>query len=289
MATWDSVASLLRYSSPVALAAVGETVVEVSGIINIGLEGMMLAGAYAAVVGSLQTGNPWIGVLYGVGAGIAFALVNCLVLVYLRVDQVLAGTAMNLLSLGLTSTLFRARFGQSGQLISAPEISRFAGVDVIIIGLAVLVLGLHFLIRRSGWGLALRACGEYPSAARASGYSVEMLRCSALLIGGLFGGLAGAYLSIGIAGSFAENMTSGRGFVAIALVTFGRWRTPWVLAAALLIGYAESLQYSLQGTSSIPYQFFLALPYLIALAVLVFVGKGAIAPESLGNTELEVG
>lgn len=280
----EFVVSLLRYSAPVGLAALGETVGQRAGLINIGLEGMMLSAAYFSTIVAISTGSPWLGVGAGILAAIVLAAVQGYFTIRLALDQVVVGTGINLFALGLTSTLFRKRFGASGQLVDAPQIPGLVGgVDLVMILLVASVFGVTWLLYRSRWGLVTRASGEYPSAAEAAGYSVARLRWMAAIIGAVFAGVAGSYLSLGIAGSFAENMTVGRGFVAIAMVTFGRWRPIWVMAASLLIGYANSLQFNLQAKGiALPTELFVALPYLVALVVLVVVGKGTAVPAALG-------
>lgn len=276
--------SLLQYAAPVALAALGETICQRSGVIDIALEGVMLGGAFFGLMATIATGSPILGAGVGILAGLCVAALFGWFTIYLTTDQVVVGTAVNLLMLGITGTLFRARFGQSGQLLSVAKIPAWHGVDPVLVFLVLSVPAVWYLLGRTGWGLALRSAGEYPKATEAAGYSVHRLRLGAVLIGGAFGGLAGAYLSLGIAGSFAENMTAGRGFVAIALVTFGRWRPGWVFAAALLIGFLESLQFRFQSLGlHIPYQLLVALPYVVALLVLVAAGKGTIAPGALGQ------
>ncbi len=275
---------LLQYSAPVALAAMGEVITERGGIINIGLEGSMLVASYFAMLACYVTHNPWI----GLGAGVTGALVTTLLFgvfaIYLSADQVVVGSAVNLLALGVTGTLFRSKFGQSGQLLSVPRIGGFHGVDPIMVFMLASAPLLWLLLRKTGWGLAVRACGEYPKAAEAAGFSVSRLRLQSLMVGGFYSGLAGSYLALVIAGSFAENMTAGRGFVAIAMVTFGRWKPQFALIAALLIGCAESLQYKFQTYGwKVPFQMMIALPYIIALIVLVLVGRGANAPGALAQ------
>lgn len=275
---------LLMFSAPVALAAIGETVAQRSGVLNIGLEGSMLCGSFFAMIACQSTGSPWIGLLAGVAMGLALTLVQGWFTIFLAADQVVVGTAANLLALGVTGTLFRSRFGQSGQLLSVPKVPSWHGIDPVIVFMLVAVPVIWWLLNRTAWGLAVRGCGEYPRAVEAAGFSVPSLRLQGLAFSGAFGGLGGAYLALGIAGSFAENMTAGRGFVAIAMVTFGRWN-PWlVVAAALLVGYADSLQFVLQARNiALPQEFFVALPYLVALAVLVIAGKGTTAPRSLAT------
>lgn len=272
---------VLRFASPVALAAVGETVNQRAGTLNIGLEGMMLAGAFASMRITDLTGSPWLGIGAGILTGLVFAAFAAWFILAMAVDQVVVGTAVNLLALGLTGTLYRAQYSASGRLLSVPRIPDLFGLDPVLWWLLISVAVVSVLLMRTQWGLALRAVGEAPQAAEAAGYSVTKLRFTAFVIGGFFAGLAGTYLSLGINGSFSENCTAGRGFVAIAMVTFGRWKPAWVFAAALLIGGAETLQYSLQS-DRIPFQLFIALPYVLALLVLVFLGKGAAAPKALG-------
>ncbi len=281
----DAVVNLLRFAAPVGLAATGETVGQKAGVINIGLEGMMLVSSYAGVVASQSSGSPWFGLLVAVMASVVLAVVQGFFTISLQADQVVAGTAINLFALGLTGTLYRARFGASGQLLSVPKIPRLGpGFDALPLFWIASLVVVSWALYRTKWGLALRASGEFPPAVEAAGYSPNALRWQAVLIGGLFAGLAGAHLALGISGSFAENMTVGRGFVALAMVTFGRWKPVWVFAASLLIGYADSLQFELQALNiGLPPQFFIALPYALALAVLVFVGKGTAVPAALGQ------
>ena len=274
--------SLLQYSAPVALAAMGEVITERGGIINIALEGGMLAACYFAMLTCYVTHSPWL----GLGAGVAGAMVITLVFgfftIYLCADQVVVGTAVNLLALGVTGTLFRSKFGQSGQLLSVPRIGAFHGVDPLMVFMVLSAPVLWIVLRKTGWGLAIRACGEYPKAVDAAGFSVQRLRLQALMVGAIYTGLAGAYLALVITGSFAENMTAGRGFVAIAMVTFGRWKPQLAFLAALLIGFTESLQFKFQTYGwKLPYQLMIALPYVVALLVLVIVGKGSAAPGAL--------
>jgi simple sugar transport system permease protein len=276
--------TILRYTAPVALAAIGETVNQKAGVINIGIEGMMLSGAFFAMFVSLRTGSPWLGLVIGVVCGVLLSAISSWFTLYRQADQVVVGTALNLFALGLTGTLYRAQFGQSGQLLNVPTIPQWNGLDPVLIFLVLATAGCWVLLFRTGWGLAVRAAGEYPKASEAAGFSVRKLRLGAGLFAGAFAGLAGAYLSVGIAGSFAENMTAGRGFIAIAMVTFGRWKPQLVVVAALLIGFVESLQFRLQTLGwQVPFQLLLALPYIVALGVLVVVGKGTLAPAALGQ------
>ena len=281
----DALTNLLRYSAPIGLAALGETVGQKAGVINIGLEGMMVTSAYFAMVATQVTGSPWLGMLAGVFAAVVLAALQAFFTLKLAADQVVVGTALNLFGLGLTGTLFRMRYGNSGQLLSVARIPQFGGgFDAVLIAWIVAVACLTWLLFRSNWGLVLRATGEYPPAVVAIGFSPLTVRLHAVLVGGAFAGLAGSYLALGVAGSFAENMTAGRGFVALAMVTFGRWKPVWVFAASLVIGYADSLQFELQARGiGLPPQLFIALPYILVLAVLVVVGKGTSVPSALAR------
>jgi len=273
---------IIFYSTPLAIAAIGEVIGQKSGVINIGLEGMILAGAYGGLVGTLLTNSPWTGLLVGTTFGLILGLLQLYFVLKLALDQVLVGTAINLLALGVTSTLFRKQFGQAGQLTSLPSIPSIYGIDVVMLFCIALIPMTWWLLTKSRWGLLVRAGGEYPAAVKASGNSVIKLRFQACIIAALLAGLGGAYLSCGVASSFTENMSAGRGLVAIALVTFGRWKPTWVWAAALLIGFCEALQFKLQTLNlNIPTEFALALPYIAALSVLIIVGKGSKMPASL--------
>lgn len=275
---------VLAYATPVALAAYGEIVSERAGVLNIGLEGCLLSAAFCAMLACHLTGSPWVGLGAGILAATALAALEGVLCIKLGADQVVVGAAANLLALGVTGTAYRAVFGQSGQLVSVPRFPSWGPVDVGIILSILLVPVLAWLLGRTTWGLVLRACGNAPKSVEAAGFSVVRIRLGALLIGGVFAGLAGSYLALGIAGSFAENMTSGRGFVAIALVTFGRWNPLWVGAAAVLVGAAESMGFLMQTRDlGVPYPLWNALPYLLALGVLLVVGRSKGAPTALGQ------
>lgn len=278
--------SILPYCAPVAFAALGETVGQRAGVINIGLEGMMLLGAYLALLGATLFPGAALaaGFLLAAGGVTVVALFSGWFTVRLAADQVVVGTALNLAILGVTGTLFRAQYGKSGALLSVPRLPNWHGLDLVVILLLVAIPAVWLLLNRTAWGLAVRAVGERELAIESIGRSVVRLRLSALALGGFFAGLAGAYLVLGTTGTFVENMTSGRGFVAIALVTFGRWN-PWlVCGGALLIGYLEKLQFQLQAAGSgVPYQLLIAMPYIVALLVLIVAGKGTAAPAALGR------
>ncbi|MFM9871954.1 MAG: ABC transporter permease [Fimbriimonadaceae bacterium] len=274
---------IVQFTAPTAFAAIGETIGQRTGVLNIGLEGTMLVSAFTAVVVSGSTGSVWAGLIVAVLVGLLLTLTQAYFTVVLASDQVVAGTAVNLFGLGLTSTLFDLGTNRGQNLSNVAGFPKlFELVDPVLISLPVLGCLAYRLLFRTEIGLAMRAAGEYPPAVESAGFSVVRLRLIGQTICGGFAGLAGAYLTLGISHSFVQNMTTGRGFIAIALVTFGRWKPGWVLAASMLIGFLEWLQFAVQGKSMIPTQFFLALPYLVALVVLVVVGKGTQQPQNLG-------
>lgn len=287
----------VRLGVPLALAAMGESITERSGVINIGLEGSIIAGALGGALGALALGSAGGGVVVGAGAGLAVAAVFAVFAVGLGTDQIITGTAVTLGGLGLTGAVYQARFGATGTALSLPTLASFRvpGLsDIPWVGTALFAQAptayfayalaplLWYFLFRTSWGLELRAVGEEPYAAQAAGVRVRWMRFWATLFGGALAGVAGAHLSLAYAGTFAENMSAGRGFIAIAVVVLGRWNPPLVLAAALLFGAASALQFLLQALGlDLPYQLFLALPYLLTLAALAgWVGRSR-APAAL--------
>jgi ABC-type uncharacterized transport system permease subunit len=289
--------SAVRLGAPLALAALGETITERSGVINIGLEGSIIAGALGAALGALAFGSAGAGVVAGALAGGAVALLFAVFAVGLGADQIITGTAVTLGGLGLTGAIYQARFGATGAALTLPTLPPTAipGLsDVPWIGGAlfeqavtvylayVLAPVLWYYLFRTHRGLELRAVGEAPEAAHAAGIHVTRVRFFATVFGGVLAGVAGAHLVLAHAGTFAENMSAGRGFIAIAVVVIGRWNPLLVLGAALLFGAASALQFFLQAFGlGLPYQLFLALPYILTLAALAgWVGR-AKAPAAL--------
>lgn len=294
------VEATVRTATPLALAALGEVVVERAGIINIGLEGVILGGAFGALVGATH-GGVAVGFAASAVAGIAIALAFALFAVWFQADQIVTGTATTLLAVGLTGTLYRAMYGASGVALSIPTagptaIPGLANIPIIgsgffnqpLITYAVYVLcpAVWLWTYRTHAGLALRAVGESPVAARAAGIRVRRIQVLAIAFGGVVGGLAGGSLVLTQAGTFAENMSAGRGFIAIAIVVLGRWNPAGIALAALLFGAASALQFVLQALGlSLPYQLFLALPYVLTLAALAGVAGRVRAPAALGRSD----
>jgi general nucleoside transport system permease protein len=297
----------IRTATPLALAASGELVLERAGMINIGLEGVMLAGAFAAVVGAGQAPEVGvvIGYMYAAAAGAFAALIFAWFTLWIRADQIITGTAVTLLSLGVTGTLYRTLYGASGAALSIPTsaavpirvLSRIPVIGAALFDQPAPTYLVYLLIPVLWWwlygthsGLGLRAIGEHPAAAEAAGIPVRRMQLGAALFAGVSGGLAGGTLVLAQAGTFAEGMSAGRGFIAIAVVVLGRWHPVGIGLAALLFGAASALQYLFQAMGfTLPYQLFLALPYVLTLAALAGVGGRAQPPATLARIEMEGG
>jgi simple sugar transport system permease protein len=292
-------AAAVRVTTPLLLAATGETVTERSGVINLGVEGMMLAGALAATLGA-TTAGPWTGVVLAVLAGMLFAGLFAAVTIAARADQIIAGTAVTLAAVGLTGTIYREAYGTGGAGLSLPTLAPVAipGLSRLpLLGPALFaqpvptyiallaVPAMWWFLFRTRAGLMLRATGEGAAEARAAGVRVNAVRAAATVAGGAFAGLAGATLVLAQVGSFAENMTAGRGYVAIAIVVLGRWHPIGVAVAALLFGAATALQFVFQSIGlAVPYQLFLMLPYVLTLLALGGAVGRVRAPAELGKT-----
>jgi simple sugar transport system permease protein len=291
-------AAAVRVATPLLLAATGETVTERSGVINLGLEGMMLAGALAAPLGA-TAGGPGVGLAAGAAAGVLLAVVFAAVAIGARANQIIAGTAVTLGAFGLTGTIYRQAYGAGGAGLDVPTLPAVAlpGLSELpILGeaffrqpiptyLAFVALPVvWWVLYRTRAGLALRASGESAAMARAAGVRTRLVRTLATVTGGAFGGVAGATLVLAQVGTFAERMTAGRGFVAIAIVVLGRWHPLWVGVASLLFGAATALQYVVLPLGlDVPYQLFLMLPYGLTLLALAGVVGRAQAPADLGR------
>jgi ABC-type uncharacterized transport system permease subunit len=288
----------VRTATPLALAAIGELIVERAGVINIGLEGALIAGAFGALIGA-GMGSTAEGFVIGALAGAGIALIFALFVVHLRADQIISGTGITLLAIGLTGTLYRVIYDDAGAVLSIPTSSP---LSVPVLG-ALPVIGSAFFTQplvtyvgylgfplvwwwlyRTRFGLALRAIGERPEAADAAGIHTNRVRMLAIAFGGGMGGLSGATLVVAQAGTFAEGMSAGRGFIAIAIVALGRWHPAGVALAALLFGAASASQFLLQAMGwTLPYQLFLGLPYILTLLALAHVSARAVAPGALGR------
>lgn len=288
--TWDQVSALilstLRVSTPLLLAALGGFMSERAGVVNIALEGMMLVGALGAAIGSLSFGSPWAGALVGMGAGMALAAVYGIFVIRLRSDQIVAGTAVNMLAAGIAPFICKLLYGATGNTPNIPVDARFTLAPIFMAWGAVLIITLW--MRYSPWGLWVQFAGEHPDALDSAGVRVNRVRWTSVILSGLFAGLGGVSLSIFLSSSFSRNMTAGRGFMALAALIFGKWRPIPAAIACLLFGLADALQIRLQGvvlwgTDPVPVQFIQILPYLVTMLVLAGVVGQARAPKALGT------
>jgi len=288
----------VRIATPLLLAALGEMLSERGGVINLGVEGATLTGALAAAIGA-SAGGTWTGLAASVVAGLLLASIFALAAIGARADQIIAGTATTLLAVGVTGAVYQAAFGSAGAGLTLPTLgaSPIPGLAKVPLAgpalfnqpvttyIALLAVPLcWWFLFRTRTGLALRAVGESPEHARAAGVPVRRLQFAATLTGGAFAGLAGGTLVLAQVGTFAERMTAGRGFIAIAIVVLGRWHPVGVLAASLLFGAATALQFVFQAMGlAVPYQLFLMLPYVLTLLLLAGLVGGVKAPAALGR------
>ena len=288
----------IRMSTPLLLASLGEIVSERSGVFNIGLEGMMLMGAFCGFLGLSLTDSLFIGILAGMAGGLFLAFISAYLGVTLGVDQIVSGIALNIFTVGFTSSFYRIIFGLTPPQVESSRMVPlgipwlkdlpffgpifFNQVPLVYVAFALVPL-LWFILFRTTIGLQVRSLGEHPLAADIAGIKVARLRYLSVLLAGLFAGLGGAYLSLGPLNLFSDNMVAGRGFIALAVVIFGRLNPFGALGAALLFGATEALQLRLQVIGlDIPYQFLLMLPYVATVVALVgLIGKTRL-PAALG-------
>ena len=290
-------AATIRFATPLVFAALGGMFSERSGVVNIGLEGLMLIGAFAGVVGAFLSGSAWVGLLFAVGAGLLFALVHAVMCVTFEADQIISGTAINLLALGGTAFLMVIVFGQGG---TSPDVEKFDPIaipllsQIPVIGSALFDQSLlvylmyatvpiaFFVLFRTPFGLRLRATGEVPEAVDTAGVSVARMRYYGVALSGMLAALGGIYLSMSLLSSFTEAMTGGRGFIALAAMIFGRWHPVGAFGAALLFGLAQALTIRVPP-EAIPNEFIQMIPYVLTIVVLAGFGGRAIAPAAVGR------
>jgi simple sugar transport system permease protein len=288
----------LRMATPLILAALGGVFSERSGVVNIALEGILLTGAFASVLVTYQTGDPWLGALAGTAAGVLVSSLHALVSVTFRANQIVSGVAINLLAMGATQFLTWVIWGSSANSPPVVGMSHWSvpdswgavsrGVNAVIghypplvyVALAGVAVA-HVVLWRTAFGLRLRAAGEHPEAADTLGLNVRRLRYSGVLLSGALAGLGGAFLALNTH-QFVKNMSAGRGFIALAAMIFGKWNPVGALGACLLFGYAEAVQMGLQGRG-IPTQFVQMIPYLLTMIALVGVIGRARPPAASGK------
>jgi ABC-type uncharacterized transport system permease subunit len=291
-------AATLRFATPLAFAAIGGIFSERSGVVNIGLEGMMLSGAFFGIWAAAWSGSWVVGILMAMVFGGLLALIHAFFSIHLQADQIVSGTAINFLALGVTGYLFRFIYGTEG---TPSDVSRIPTVTVPglenipfigeVIGSMNLMIWLMLALLVSSWivlfktpiGLRIRSVGEHPKAADTVGISVYGIRYASVVLSGMLAALGGAYLSIGFVGSFNENMTVGRGFIALAAVIFGKWRPFPAFAACLLFGFSSALAQRLQNEADISANLLQTLPYVLTLIALVGVVGRSRGPAAAGR------
>jgi simple sugar transport system permease protein len=290
-------AATLRISPPIALASIGGAYSERTGIINIGLEGMILMGAFAGAAGSHFLGNPWLGVVCAILAGGALGLLHAVLCIMFKANQVVSGVGVNILSLGLTTLLLQVIWGNRGASDPVPGIKPVelplikdipvAG-DIIgnqnpLVYIMLVIVFLAWLVMfRTPFGLRLRAVGEHPEAADTVGIHVHKIQYICVTLSGMLSGLGGAYLSLGWLNLFSQNMSAGRGFIALAANIFGKWNPAGAFGASLLFSFTDALQIKLQGVG-IPIQFIQMIPYILTILVLAGAVKRAVPPAAIGK------
>jgi len=284
----------VRIAMPYLFASAGGVLSERSGLIALGLEGYMLTGAFCAALGSYFGNGPWFGVVAGVAGGAALAMLYALCSVRYKADQVVVGVAINLLAIGLTRFFLRFTFGSSS---NSPRVPGFAATEtgsgfaalahnpLIWLG-ALSIPVVAWVLYRTPFGLRVRAVGEHPGAALSVGVPVARVQWIAVTISGAVAGLGGAYLTLD-QHQFTDQMTAGRGFIALAAIIFGRWDPPRIGLACLLFAAAETLQIRLQGVAFIPSQFVEMIPYALTIVALAGVVGRAVPPAALGRTAAE--
>lgn len=305
--------STIRLTVPILLCCLGGLYSERAGIFDIGIEGKMLFAAFAAGAIAALTGSPWLGLFAAISTGIVFSLLHGFASITERGNQIVSGVAINFLAVGLTALLGKAWYQQGGKTPQLQPSQRFGPIDLpfaqsvrdvpiigplyegllsghsVLVYVAFLAVPLTWwIIFRTRFGLRLRAVGENPAAVDTAGISVTRLRYSAVVICGVFAGLAGAYLSISQSANFSPNMSAGRGFIALAALIFAKWNPIGALGACLLFGFLEALAIPLQGASipylgwAVPIQLITASPYILTVILLAgFIGK-AIPPKAGG-------
>jgi simple sugar transport system permease protein len=294
LATTAVLASALRQSVPLALGALCGLIGERSGVMNIGIEGQMLMAAFCGFMISVWSGNLLIAVISAVTAGALMGLMLAFMTVGLKIDQIISGVVINILAFGISGYFYQTGLSTAGKLQAFP-LGALAKIPLvgpvffnnppITYGTLLLVFGVHVVLFYTPWGLRTRAVGEHPKAADTLGINVYLIRYINLAVGGAIAGLAGAFLTLEAVGTFERGMTNGRGFVALAVMIFGKWTPLGAWGAALLFGLATAVQTQLQFAEKldIPHQFIGMLPYLLTVAVLAgFVGR-ARPPEALGT------
>lgn len=290
----------VNLAGPLLIAALGELYAERTGVLNIGIEGMMLAGAWGGFVTTYFTGNLWLGLAGAIVIGALFGLLNGMLAITMKVNQVVSGIAINILLSGLTMYLYRVIFGipllpvtinpfpkfTIPLLGNLPLLGRILFQQNVIVYIAfVMVPAAYFILYKTSFGLAIRSAGEKPAVVDTAGLNVTRIRYCGMIIGGAAAGLSGAFYSLAHLNIFANNIISGRGFIAFAAVIFGGWNPFGILLATLIFGVADALstRFLTSGNQAIPYEFLLMTPYIITIFATLLFSRKSISPASLGT------
>ena len=276
----DSITLAIVASVPLILAVMGELVTQRSGMINLGIEGMMLVAAMAAAATAIVTGSVVAGFTGGIAGAALIAAMFGFFAIGRRADQIVTGTAINLLAAGVTGVAYR----QLQTTVFSDAVPRVTRDVIVPLAWIVFPVAIAYVVWKTRFGLRLRACGENPEAVRAAGRSVAAHRWAALAIESLLVGIAGSHLALALSSGFAENMTAGRGFIALSIVIFGRWKIKGALLGSAVFGIAAAAQYALQASGrGLPFHLLLATPYVVTLLILCGVAGRVRSPQALGK------
>lgn len=290
---WELITSGVRLSTPLILAALGGMFSERAGVVNIALDGIMIFGAFAAASVALETGNPWWGLIAAVMVGGLIAHVHGIASIRYQADQIVSGTAINILAIGVPAMLANALYGSTSitpniklsiPTLEVPLISKIPVVGMLVgeysflIYFAFLMVPFSwFVLYKTSFGLRLRSVGENPEAADTAGVNVYLMRFYGVWLSGILAGLGGAYLSIAHGSAYVRNISAGRGFIALAALIFGRYNPKLTLVACLMFGIADAFQIRVQGVIEIPVQFIQIFPYILTMVVLAgLIGKSQV-------------
>ncbi|WP_210505467.1 ABC transporter permease [Naasia sp. SYSU D00057] len=287
--------AIIVQTMPLILAAVGETIGEQSGVLNLGIEGVMLVGAYSGYVTALVTGSPWLGMLGGIAGGVVANLLMLVLNIWLGLNQIVIGLAITLMGEGITAVLYLQNYGKSPQSVPGdawvipglsdlpvvgPSLFRQSGIFWVLLLTLVVVA---FLLARTNWGLSIRAAGQKPSSLDAAGGNVVRTRSSAVLLNGAFVGAGGAFLSVLTTGTFTPFMTGGLGFIAIVITMLSRGRVAWIVVTSLLYGIAVAIKNPLQLIGvTVPADVFQMLPFIVVMLTLIIFARSSMVPPALG-------
>jgi len=291
------ITAIIVQTMPLIMAAIGETIGEQSGVLNLGIEGVMLVGAYSGYVAALASGSAWVGMLGGIAGGVVANLLMLVLNTWLGLNQIVIGLAITIMGEGLTSVLYLQNYSKHPQSVPqdawpipglsdvpvvGPSIFRQSGIFWVLILVMIVVA---FMLARTNWGLSIRAAGQKPSSLDAAGGSVMRTRTQAVLLNGAFVGLGGAFLSVITTGTFTAFMTGGLGFVAIVITMLSRGKVHWIVITSLIYGIAVAIKNPLQLVGvTVPADVFQMLPFVVVMLTLIIFARSSVVPPALGTS-----